>query len=96
MTMWVDDLIWMPDIVEKLAAVHEVTQDEVEEVFRNRPRFRFIESGNIQGEDVYSAEGRTDVGRYLAVFFILKLTRQALIISARKMTGRERKRYGRK
>ncbi|PKO22452.1 MAG: hypothetical protein CVU38_09345 [Chloroflexi bacterium HGW-Chloroflexi-1] len=94
--MRVDDLIRMPDIIEKLAAVHEVTQDEVEEVFRNRPRFRFIESGNIQGEDVYSAEGRTDVGRYLAVFFILKLTQQALIISARKMTGRERKRYGRK
>jgi hypothetical protein len=86
----------MPGIVEKLVAVHEVTEDEVEEVFRNRPRFRFIESGHLQGEDVYSAEGQTDVGRYLVVFFILKLTGQALIISARAMTGRERKRYGRK
>jgi uncharacterized DUF497 family protein len=94
--MRIDDLIWMPGIVEKLAAVHEVTQDEVEEVFRNRPRFRFIESGHIQDEDVYSAEGQTDVGRYLVVFFILKLTHKALIISARKMTGRERRRYGRK
>ena len=94
--MRVDDLIWMPGIVEKLVAVHEVTEDEVEEVFRNRPRFRFIEFGHIRGEDVYSAEGQTDVGRYLVVFFILKLTGQALIISARAMTGRERKRYGRK
>jgi uncharacterized DUF497 family protein len=92
----VDDLIWMPGIVEKLAAVHEVTEDEVEEVFRNRPRFRFIESGHIQGEDVYSAEGQSDVGRYLVVFFILKSTGEALIISVRAMTGRERKRYGRK
>jgi uncharacterized DUF497 family protein len=94
--MRIDDLIWMPGIVEKLAAVHEVTQDEVEEVFRNRPRFCFIESGHIQDEDVYSAEGQTDVGHYLVVFFILKLTHEALIISARKMTGRERRRYGRK
>jgi uncharacterized DUF497 family protein len=92
----VDDLIWMPGIVEKLAAVHEVSEDEVEEVFRNRPRFRFIESGHIQGEDVYSAEGQSDVGRYLVVFFILKSTGEALIISVRAMTGRERKRYGRK
>jgi uncharacterized DUF497 family protein len=95
-TVRIDDLIWMPGIVEKLAAVHEVTQDEVEEIFRNRPRFRFIESGYVQGEDVYSAEGRTDVGRYVVVFFIYKLTHQALIISARAMTRRERKRYGRK
>jgi uncharacterized DUF497 family protein len=86
----------MPGIVEKLAVVHEVSEDEVEEVFRNRPRFRFIESGHIQGEDVYSAEGQTHVGCYLVVFFILKFTGEALIISARVMTGRERKRYGRK
>jgi len=94
--MWIDDVIWMPGIVEKLVAVHEVIQDEVEEVFRNRPRFRFIESGHVPGEDVYSAEGRTDVGRYLVVFFILKPAHQALVISAREMTGRERRRYGRK
>lgn len=94
--MRIDDLIWMPGIIEKLAAVHDVTQDEVEEIFRNRPRFRFIESGHVQGKDVYSAEGRTDVGRYLVVFFVLKLTHRALIISARDMTDRERRRYGRK
>lgn len=92
----IDEIIWMPGIVEKLAAVHEVAPEDVEEVFRNRPRFRFIESGHIQGEDVYSAEGRIDVGRYLVVFFILKLTGEALVISARDTTGRERKRYGRK
>jgi len=92
----VDEIIWLPGSVEKLTAVHEVTQDEVEEVFRIRPRFRFLESGRIPGEDVYSAEGQSDVGCYLVVFFILKLTGEALIISARAMTGRERKRYGRK
>jgi len=92
----VDDIIWMPSIIEKLSAVHAVVQDEVEEVFRNRPRFRFIEAGHVHGEDVFSAEGQTDVGRYLVVFFILKPAHQALVISAREMTGRERRRYGRK
>jgi len=33
--MRVDDFIWLSDVVEKLAAVHGVTQDEVEEVFFN-------------------------------------------------------------
>jgi hypothetical protein len=35
--MYIDDFIWLPDIVEKLAVKHHVTQDEVEEVFFNRP-----------------------------------------------------------
>jgi len=34
--VYIDDFIWLPDIVEKLAVKHRVTQDEVEEVFFNR------------------------------------------------------------
>ena len=63
--MYIDDFIWLPDIVEKLAVKHHVTQDEVEEVFFNRPQYRFVESGYRPGEDVYSASGQTDAGRYL-------------------------------
>lgn len=49
------------------------------------------------GEDVYAAFGRTFAGRYLAVFFIYKPERKtAVVISARDMTERERKTYGRK
>ena len=94
--MRVDGFIWLPDIVEKLAVVHSVTQDEVEEVFFNRPRFFFAEKGRVKGEDVYSALGQTDAGRYLIVFFIFKPKNMALIISARDMDASERRRYGRK
>jgi uncharacterized DUF497 family protein len=68
--MYIDDFIWLPDILDKLAAKHHVTQDEVEEVFFDRPRYRFVELGYRQGEDVYSATGQTDAGRYLIVSFI--------------------------
>ncbi|MGH9833163.1 MAG: BrnT family toxin [Blastocatellia bacterium] len=94
--MRIDDFIWLPNIVEKLDVKHQVSQDEVEEVFFNRPRFRFVESGNRRGEDVYSASGQTAAGRYLIVFFILKSSNTALIISARDMDQKERKLYERK
>ena len=48
------------------------------------------------GENVYSALGRTSGGRYLAVFFVYKVNKSALIISARSMTIKERKRYEKK
>jgi hypothetical protein len=49
----------------------------------------------MRGEDVYRALGQTDAGRYLVVFFIHKLTREALILSARDMDHKERRSYGR-
>ncbi|MCI0581245.1 MAG: BrnT family toxin, partial [Chloroflexi bacterium] len=62
----------------------------------NRPRLRFVEKGLRPGEDVYSASGSTYAGRYLIVFFILKPGNRALVISARDMDRKERKRHGRK
>jgi uncharacterized DUF497 family protein len=50
--------------------------------------------GDVEGEDLYAAFGRTQVGRYLTVFFIYKTTREALVVSARDMTRKERKTYG--
>lgn len=94
--MVIDDFVWLPDIVEKLASKHGVTEEEAEEIFFNRPRFRFIESGHRPGEDVYSAGGQTDAGRYLIVFFIHKSANTALILSARDMDQKERRRYERK
>ena len=94
--MYIDDFVWLPDIIEKLAAKHQITQDEVEEVFFNRPRYRLVESGYQEGEDVYAALGQTDAGRYLIVFFIHKPANTALILSARDMDEKERRRYERK
>jgi uncharacterized DUF497 family protein len=94
--MNIDDFIWLPTIVEKLESKHGVLPDEAEEVFFNKPRFRFVETGIRMGEDVYSASGRTNGGRYLIVFFIRKENNYALIISARDMDHTERRRYDRK
>jgi uncharacterized DUF497 family protein len=89
--MYIDDFIWLPDILDKLVVKHHVTQDEAEEVFFNNPRFRFVESGRRAGEDVYAATGQTDAARYLIVFFIHKGANSVLILSARDMDGKERK-----
>jgi len=94
--MYIDDFLWLPDVVEKLIVKHRVTQDDVEEVFFNGPRYRFVERGYRPGEDVYAALGQTDAGRYLIVFFIYKPGNVALVVSARDMDGRERRRYERK
>lgn len=94
--MYIDDIIWLPDIVEKLEVKHHVTQDEVEGVFLDRPRYRFVESGYREGQDVYSASGVTEANRYLIIFFIHKHGHSALILSARTMDKKERRRYGRK
>ena len=93
--MYIDDFIWLPDMLEKLAVKHQVTQDEVEEIFWNHPHFRFVESGYRQGEHVYAAMGQTDAGRYLIVVFIQKPGHLALIVSARDMEPKERRRYER-
>lgn len=94
--MFIDDFIWLPTIIDKLHEKHHVTPDEAEQVFFNKPKYRFVEIGHNQGEDVYSALGRTDAGRFIAVFFIRKQDNSALILSARDMDDRERKRYAKK
>jgi uncharacterized DUF497 family protein len=94
--MKVDGVIWIRSVVDKLTWKHSVTTDEVEEVFNRSPRYRFIEMGDVDGEDLYSALGQTIEGRYLMVYFIHKPTNEALIISAREMTKNEKRTYGKK
>jgi uncharacterized DUF497 family protein len=94
--MFIDDFVWLPDILEKLDVKHHVTQEEVERVFFNRPKFRFVEYGSRLGEDVYAATGQTDDGRFLIVFFVHKPENVALILSARDMDEKERRRHERK
>ena len=93
--MKITGILWMKDVVYKLAWKHHITTDEVEEVFINKPRYKLQERGNIKGEDLYTAYGRTHAGRYVTVFFIYKRSREALIVTARDMDRKERKRYAR-
>jgi uncharacterized DUF497 family protein len=92
----IKEIIWFESVVEKLQRKHSVSQNDVEEVFETNPKIFFIEEGNFQGEDVYAAMGRTNAGRYLIIFFIYKKNRDAIILSARQMTFKEKKRYGKK
>ncbi|MBI4824438.1 MAG: BrnT family toxin [Nitrospirae bacterium] len=89
----IDGIIWLDTIVEKLTWKHKVFPYEVEEVLTGKCRIFKEKSGNIEGENLYNALGRTKTGRYLSVFFIRKLDRKALIVTARDMNKRERKRY---
>lgn len=94
--MKISGIIWLRDVVDKLSWKHNVETDEVEEVFRNSPRYRFMETGDIENEHLYAAFGRSDSGRYLIIFFIHKSPGEALVISAREMTQKEKKSYGKK
>lgn len=94
--MNITGIIWLRKVVDKLWWKHEVTTDEVEEVFDNKPLYKFQEKGKIREEDIYSAYERTDAGRYLTVFFIYKFSCEALIVTARDMDRKERKRYVKK
>ena len=91
--MKIKSLIWLDEIVDKLAGKHHVNQDDVREVLLNRPHFRFVEKGQRPKENVYAALGQTESGRYLIVFFVRKKDGRAIILSARDMTSAERKKY---
>jgi uncharacterized DUF497 family protein len=91
--MYIENIIWLPAIVDKLVWKHHVTPQEVEEVLFDNPLYRKIQKGHIPGENLYAALGQTDAGRYLIVFFVYKTTREALLISARDMSKKERRQY---
>ena len=94
--MNIHGIIWLEEIVDKLKWKHNINEHEVIELLENYPKFRFIEKGLRKEENVYAALGQTDAGRYLIVFFVYKKTKQALIVSARNMTKKERRQYGKK
>lgn len=92
----IDDIIWLNRIVEKLAWKHNVLPSEVEEVLSGNWRIFKKEKGKVEGEHLYNALGKTERGRYLPVFFIKKLDKKALIVTARDMNRSERRRYEKK
>lgn len=94
--MNIEGFIWLADVSDKLSYKHAVEISEVEEIFCNLPVFNRIEKGNVKGEDLYRMLGQTDSGRYLVAFFIYKRTRNALVISARDMTEKERRQYAKR
>ena len=94
--MRIVDIIWFPQVIDKLDWKHNLTPEEVEAALFGNTMYRKVQRGHIPGEGLYAALGRTNAGRYLIVFFIYKLTREALISSARDMDDKERRQYERK
>ena len=94
--MKIHAITWLEEIVNKIRVKHNVDTWEVKEVFGNSPRITFVAKGHQPDEDLYLALGQSDEGRYLAVLFLYKISKKALIITARNMTHKERRRYDRK
>jgi uncharacterized DUF497 family protein len=83
-------IIWLPEVIEKIVSKHQVSVEEVEEIFRRGTIYRKGPRGKRKGENLFKAYGQTEAGRYLLVLFIYKLDHRALILSARDMTESER------
>lgn len=86
-------IIYLSEYRDKNWRKHHVIDKEVVEVLGGAAIFRFQEKGLHRGEDVYAAYGQTTGSRYLIVFFVHKLSGEALILSARDMTTTERRYY---
>ncbi len=56
-------VIWKSRFVEKMAAKHGVTTEEVEQVLFSKPHVRVAERGRVKGEDLYVAYGETYGGQ---------------------------------
>jgi uncharacterized DUF497 family protein len=95
-TVKVQVVVWLDEVEDKIVRKHQVWPDEAEEVLLANPHVRFMERGHRPGEDLYAAFGQTTDGRYLAVFFLLKPHNTALVITARDMSDKERRRYGKR
>jgi uncharacterized DUF497 family protein len=94
--MHIADIIWLPHVIDKRAWKHHVLPEEIEDILFGHPLYRKVQKGHVPGEDLYTALGQTEAGRYLIIFFIYKSTGEALILSARDMDDKERRQYARR
>jgi len=92
----IEECLWLDEFVDKIIRKHNVSLEEMERVLSKDPVIRRLEGGHVKGEDLFIGFGRTDAGRYLSVLFVLKKDKRALVISARDMTKRERRKYGKR
>ncbi|MBP7961282.1 MAG: BrnT family toxin [Caldilineaceae bacterium] len=94
--MNIHEILWLPRFEDKIWIKYHVLPVEVEDMLFGKPRILFAEKGVEPGEDLYVAYGHTMSGRYLTVYFIRKSGSVALILSARDMDKKERKRHGKR
>lgn len=56
--MNIEGIIWLRTVIDKLVFKHHVETHEVEELFAREPKFRYVEKGERESEDLYMASGR--------------------------------------
>ena len=83
---------WDNGNVAKNAVVHQVSCEEAEQVFVNRPLFFMNDHKHSQKELRIKAFGQTDEGKLLTVSFTMR-GRRIRVISARDMDRNERNVY---
>ena len=94
--MKIAGIIWLQKYVEKIISKHNVYPEEVEEIFKGQVKFKRVSKGKKEGEDIFTASGKTMEGRFIIAAFIFKKTKKVLILSARDMTKKEKSNYAKK
>jgi hypothetical protein len=54
--------LWLDRFVDKIIRKHNAYPDEVEEVLSSEPTIRKVEKGDVKGENLYIAFGKTNGG----------------------------------
>ena len=84
---------WDEGNIDKNEIKHYVRWTECEQIFFNKPLLLLKAGKHSAAEKRYYAFGKTDEGRLLTIVFTLRDS-MIRVISARDMSERERRRYG--
>ena len=93
--MRITGIVWLRSVVDKLLWKHNVTTDEAEQVFSGSPRFASLRPATLTVKTRMRRSARPKPATTV-VFFVHKTTGDAMVISAREMTKKERKAYAKK
>ena len=84
---------WDEGNIDKNEITHSVRWTECEQIFFNTPLLVLKAGKHPSSEKRYYAFGKTDEGRLLTVVFTVR-DNKIRVISARNMSEKERRRYG--
>ena len=48
--MYIDGIVWLDEVIDKIESKHHVYKEEVEEVFDNRPKYRRGKKENMKAK----------------------------------------------
>jgi len=82
--------LWTDENIEHINTRHNVSSDEVEEVFYNKPLYQ-ISNSQPDTPKRYLAFGKTDAGRYLVIVFVRMKTLLSILLYS--VVGRDHAHY---